>query len=132
MDFLDFEGEVVNVGFGDHWFLGIRLSIDFILVAEEGIAPTDDEAVVQDWDDDELVVFVLEILLWHHVRDQLAKQSWLGGSDWRKSNLNFFGQDQALFLQVCVYSIRHYLIKIIQIISPFSSTILMKTLHFPA
>ena len=34
VDFLDFEGEVVNVGLGDDWFLGIGLSIDFVLVAE--------------------------------------------------------------------------------------------------
>ncbi len=34
MDFLYFEGEVVNVGLGDDWFLGIGLSIDFVLVAE--------------------------------------------------------------------------------------------------
>jgi hypothetical protein len=39
VEFLDFKGQVANVGFGDDWFLGISLSIYFILVAKESIAP---------------------------------------------------------------------------------------------
>ena len=48
MEFLDFKGQVVNVGFGDDWFLGIGLSINFVLIAEKGVASANNEAIVKD------------------------------------------------------------------------------------
>jgi hypothetical protein len=114
VNFLDFKWEVGDVGFGDDGFFGFAVAVDFVLVAEEGVASADDKAVVKDGDDDEIVLLVFEVFLGKDVRDELAEEAWLGGTDGWKANLDLLGEDEALLLQVCVYSIRHYLIKIIQ------------------
>jgi hypothetical protein len=119
VNFLDFKWQVGGVGFGDVGFLGLGFAIDFIFVTEKSVTAADDEAVVKDGDNDEIVFLVFEVFLWEDVGDELAKETRFWGADGREADFDLFGEDETLLLEVCVNSIRHYLIKIIQKFSPF-------------
>lgn len=119
VNFLDFKWQVGDVGFGDAGFLGLGFAIDFIFVTEKSVTAADDEAVVKDGDNNEIVFLVFEVFFWEDVGDELAKEARFGGADGRESDFDLFGENETLLLEVCVNSIRHYLIKIIQKFSPF-------------
>lgn len=70
VDFLYFEPQVIDMRLGNDG--PCSLPVDFVLVAQESVAPADDEAVVENGDDYEVVLLGLETLLGNHVGYQLA------------------------------------------------------------
>jgi hypothetical protein len=124
VNFLDFKWQIGDVGFGDvrfgdAGFLGLVFAFDFILVTEKSVTAADDKAVVKDGDNDEIVFLVFEVFLWEDVGDELAEEARFWSADGWEADFDLLGEKETLLLEVCVNSIRHYLIKIIQKVSPF-------------